>query len=134
MCKLPYQVDEQINGVLDRLPGCNPLTTDFLAGLMNMKQCALKIKIDARIGARGPEGGWPSVGCASNWISEGKLLKDDTFDSPAMTPRRCLEYCQVKGYTFAGLESGREWALLPSGLDEFANTYVLQMLLREYDP
>ncbi|KAF2140807.1 uncharacterized protein K452DRAFT_319126 [Aplosporella prunicola CBS 121167] len=108
MCKIPYQVDEQVTGVLDRLPGCNPLTTDFLAGIMNMKQCALKTKIDISVGARGPVGGWPYIGCASDWVSQGKLLKDDQFDSPAMTPRRCIEYCQVKGYTYAGLEMGRE--------------------------
>ncbi|WPH02358.1 WSC-domain-containing protein [Acrodontium crateriforme] len=105
-CMLPPSIDEQVTGVLEKLPGCNEPSSG--------PELAAKIPCPSTpIGQ--PETyftdvtqslDWMYAGCAHDNVSS-RTLQGDFTSSNDMTVKMCVEYCKGKGYSLAGLE----WAI-----------------------
>jgi glucan endo-1,3-alpha-glucosidase len=50
---------------------------------------------------------WQSLGCTSD-SSTNRVLVGSYMDSGSQTPQLCIASCQSKGYTYAGLQYGRQ--------------------------
>ncbi|KAI9045978.1 DUF1996 and WSC domain-containing protein [Aspergillus affinis] len=105
-CSLPSYVDEQIHGVLDKLPGCNPVT--YGPERAEHVSCA-----KTPIGQAAPyftdliEKNWEYVGCGIDKYDNRTFTAESTRDDK-MTVERCTEFCSSKGYDYAGLEYSSE--------------------------
>lgn len=109
-CHVPSQVDEPVSGTLDRLPGCNPVQS----GPGNAQQqsgCGATTKISAPA--------WPYtdmtgsrrykyLGCAQDANGRSRTLDGASRASDDMTIESCLDFCDDKGFRYAGLEYKRE--------------------------
>ncbi|KZF23573.1 putative WSC domain protein [Xylona heveae TC161] len=103
-CKIPPSVDEQVDGVLEFLPGCNAYNDGKTVG--STQGCVNNAKIGQ------PETfytdlthsmGWEYAGCASdNYFT--RTLNGYSFSDDAMTVEKCVQGCSAKGYTYAGTE------------------------------
>ncbi|KAM0274422.1 hypothetical protein ACHAQH_007860 [Verticillium albo-atrum] len=85
-CKVPVRVEEKVDGTLDKLPGCNLVQ-------------------------RGPERATQQSACgATNTISAPQWPYKDMTQSHRfnMTISHCLEYCDERGFKYAGVEYRRE--------------------------
>lgn len=120
-CKLPTLVDEQIDGTLDQLPGCNPLTygperaqpvpcvaTPIGAGISSFADLT---------GKREP---WEYVGCGADDFSNC-TLEAASINDKDMTVERCVDFCGSHGYRYAGLEYSSEYVDLSFSLSHGAN-------------
>lgn len=110
-CRVPVRVDEKTTGVLKALPGCNPVTFGPEPATPIMGDaCNATKKISP------PK--WPFtdvtdtkkfsyLGCAKDAYGSRSLdMAQKSGDK--MTIESCLDYCEEKGYSLAGLEYGRE--------------------------
>ena len=61
---------------------------------------------DLQISSTLPEK-WSSLGCYSDSTS-ARGLQLDSYASDEMTEGKCIGYCDSKGYSYAGVEYGRE--------------------------
>ncbi|KAI4719470.1 WSC-domain-containing protein [Aureobasidium sp. EXF-10727] len=105
-CIIPPQVDEQVTGMLDALPGCNPVQQG--PGLASVQTCP-NIKV-ATIGAYEQyfkdvtsSLKWQYVGCGTD-NTGSRTLNSASTSSNSMTIESCISFCSGKGYTYAGLE------------------------------
>ncbi|KAH7092289.1 hypothetical protein FB567DRAFT_614146 [Paraphoma chrysanthemicola] len=106
-CQIPTTVKEPTGGSLTQLPGCNPIThgpdpavpgtcndtTGFGAGETNFIDLTHK--------------GWAYAGCGTDNISD-RAFRGSSQGSDNMTVPTCIDFCSDSGYTYAGLEYGRE--------------------------
>lgn len=111
-CRVPVQVDEKTTGVLDALPGCNPITFGpEPAAPVHPGECGAPTEISA------PQ--WPYtdmtstlsfryLGCAKGSVDGSRILRAAQTAGDDMTIDSCLRYCEGQGHSFAGLEYGRE--------------------------
>jgi hypothetical protein len=79
--------------------------------MMLMATLAPPIKamgFDKRDIAASLPGGWSYSGCWTDTVQDRKLNSDTYTDSTGMCEGSCIDYCSAKGYTFAGVEYGRE--------------------------
>jgi hypothetical protein len=114
----PALVDERVQGLLDKLPGCN-LVTGFQAARAPSTNCPARLSSNAvpvDLNNRIPlnptpgltAGNWSYLGCA---IEDGRIraLTGPAYADPVqMTTDSCRQYCANKEYPIAGLEYGRE--------------------------
>lgn len=105
-CIIPPQVDEQVTGMLDALPGCNPVQQG--PGLASVQTCPNN-KV-ATVGAYEQyfkdvtsSLKWQYVGCGTDDLSTRTFSAAST-SSNSMTVESCIAFCSGKGYTYAGLE------------------------------
>jgi len=116
-CKLPKTIDEDIYGPFDALPGCNPVTTDNESALAASKASCPVTPIGAPdllfTDATGL--GWAYQGCLVDDSTERTLYSGASAyqniysgDQGSMTVENCLTTCKSKGYTYAGLEFGKQ--------------------------
>lgn len=52
--------------------------------------------------------GWSSLGCTPDNSGSGRVLTGSYSEANNQTPQSCLASCQSKGFTYAGLEYGRQ--------------------------
>ncbi|ORX99400.1 hypothetical protein BCR34DRAFT_495426 [Clohesyomyces aquaticus] len=107
-CKLPTVVNEQVDGVLDKLPGCNPIasgpgraspasncpTTPLSAPSTNFVDLTSSKK-------------WEYTGCGTDNIG-ARAFTGKSTSSDDMTVEKCVDFCSAAGFSYAGLEYGRE--------------------------
>lgn len=105
-CIVPPQIDEAVTGILDALPGCNPVQSG--PELATPGTCSVNANI--KIGAYQQYYkdvtstlNWQYVGCGSDSTS-GRTLNSASTSSGSMTVESCINFCQGKGYSYAGLE------------------------------
>ncbi|GAB7345585.1 hypothetical protein MBLNU457_3887t1 [Dothideomycetes sp. NU457] len=103
-CILAPQIDEQIYGTMDTLPGCNPVQWANATS----QHCS---KPPATIGAPmkyyNAEDGWTYVGCGSDNGANRTFNAAQWWSNEVDIPG-CLNYCGSKGYKYAGLEYGNQ--------------------------
>lgn len=99
-CKIPVTVDERVDGILDKLPGCND---------PNDKECK-----DSTTWGPGPVNvidrmaqGWSYRGCATD-SPAARAFTNASITSDDLTVESCISFCQAKGLQYAGLEYSKE--------------------------
>lgn len=106
-CRTPPSVDEQVTGVLEALPGCNeptdgpeyaPPQTNCAAGVIGKPKDAFTDVTSE---------GWAYAGCATDDYYDRTLTGAST-SSDSMTVKTCVDFCESKGLSLAGLEYARE--------------------------
>ncbi|KAG9677168.1 WSC-domain-containing protein, partial [Aureobasidium melanogenum] len=107
-CVVPPQVDEQVTGLLEALPGCNPVQQG--PGLATVQTCASTNSKVATIGAYQQyfkdvtsSLKWQYVGCGTDNVGSRTFTSAST-SSNSMTVESCISFCSGKGYSYAGLE------------------------------
>lgn len=111
----PPIVNETVRGIVDKLPGCNPVTKG--PGRAPQQICATqpplnKIIPDTGAAAVEPSvgdkvGTWAYVGCAAE-LSNSRSLSKYSVSSKNMTIDYCASVCKDQGYPLAGLENSNE--------------------------
>jgi WSC domain len=98
-------------GVLDKLPGCNPIQPG--PGMASVQTCSGSSPSSTSTISSSPTGappGWTFLGCYTDNVS-GRTLN---YGIPApggpstMTVEACLSGCQALGYQYAGVEYADE--------------------------
>lgn len=103
-CIVPTSIDEQITGVMDKLPGCNPIT-DGPGEASAVSDCAAP-----EIGSYKQyftdvtsSLGFEYIGCGNDSTSQ-RTLSAASESTASMSVTSCINYCNGKGYTYAGME------------------------------
>ncbi|KAI0474339.1 WSC domain-containing protein [Xylaria cf. heliscus] len=106
-CKVFPRVHEAVSGVLQALPGCNPVQP----GPGPATQQSGCRDDAAQIGDPmlpftdvSHKLGWKYVACAKDPAGQSRTLPDVSLDQPDMTVEKCIAACDAKGYKYAGLE------------------------------
>ena len=104
-CMIGVQVDEQTQGVLSALPGCNPVTTG-----PGQATSGGTCSATTTISAPAPffkdltsSLQWYYVGCGSDGIG-GRTLTGPSQTLDNMTVETCVDFCISNGYSIAGTE------------------------------
>ena len=104
-CTLTSQVvNEDVQGPLSALPGCNPIqvpTGSAPKCAAPAAQPGFKSTVDPLVS------GWTDVGCIAEG-SGGRALTAASTTSDSMSLNMCATFCQSKGFKLAGIEFGRE--------------------------
>ncbi|PNH39545.1 hypothetical protein VD0004_g7339 [Verticillium dahliae] len=109
-CRVPVRVEEQVDGILNRLPGCNPVQRGP-GRATQQSDCGATTTISP------PQ--WPYTdmtishrfryrGCAPDASGKSRTLNGTDVSSDNMTVARCVEYCDERGFKYAGVEYRRE--------------------------
>lgn len=102
-CIIPPSVDEAVTGVLDALPGCNPVT--------NGPEEAVPVANCPVTPIGTPETyytdvtqtlGWEYVGCGTDGTT--RTFTGASQANNNMTVENCVNFCSGKGFTYAGVE------------------------------
>jgi hypothetical protein len=106
-CKIPASIDEQVHGVLDALPGCNPIQNG--PGMAKaVKGCGAPTTIgaaDSNFVDLTTSKGFAYVGCGTDAIpGQARTLPGPNFSADDMTNEKCVDFCVSKGYSVAGTE------------------------------
>lgn len=117
----PALINEPVKGLLQKLPGCNAVTSGPGSASQSQMTCdssvsppsinAFVLSTAADVAAmpslNGTKNGWQYMGTASE--SNGvRGLKKATNTDPAMTIEKCQQFCTSKSLSLAGLEYGSE--------------------------
>lgn len=108
----PPIVNENVRGLLPKLPGCNPVTSGPEKATQQI--CSMQPPVnditpdsprwDPAVGEK--LGTWAYVGCAAEVKS--RTLSKYSIANDNMTIDTCLKTCKAQGFPLAGLENGRE--------------------------
>lgn len=108
-CKIAPSVNEQVDGVMAKLPGCNPVTPGP-ARAAPVTTC----QDSAVIGAAATyftdvtaSKKWEYVGCGTDKYND-RTFRAKSTNQATMTVEKCIDYCSTAGYSYAGLEYGTE--------------------------
>lgn len=108
-CKIPTSVDEQTQGTLAKLPGCNPSTGEG-ANAVKPATC------DATTAISPPSNPFIDltsskkfkyIGCGKDNIG-GRTLTGARFEQNDMTNEKCVDLCSARGFNIAGTEYSTE--------------------------
>lgn len=109
-CKLLSRVPETVSGVLEQLPGCNPVTLEPTEMSSCSRNPVLRNVADAGITDLTMTKGWKYLGCGTDdpiaWGSHA--LTGAQKNAASMTIDKCIDACSSAGFTFAGLEYSSE--------------------------
>ncbi|KZL83024.1 wsc domain-containing protein [Colletotrichum incanum] len=109
-CQVPVKVDEQVQGQLDKLPGCNSIQRGP-GNAQSESGCGATTEISQ------PQWGYKDVtstlnykylGCARDPSGQGRTLPSAKTSGDSMTVDTCIKHCDGKGFAYAGLEYARE--------------------------
>lgn len=107
-CRVPEQVDEVNNGVLAKLPGCNPVT--YGPDRAVPQQCNDGVQLGIRnvnyVDLTASKQ-WSYVGCGRDNIGD-RALTGPSWRRDNTTVESCIDFCSSKGYSYAGLEYKNE--------------------------
>ncbi|KAG8780565.1 hypothetical protein FRC16_003098 [Serendipita sp. 398] len=105
-CAIPNRIDEDLDGWITTLPGCNPVQAGPGRATMS-SGCGAPTTFQASSTVsflRSDIQGWTPVGCASENSGE-TLLNGARTTITSMTVGKCLNYCNQQGFSFAGLKN-----------------------------
>ncbi|KAF7887425.1 hypothetical protein EAF00_009719 [Botryotinia globosa] len=106
-CRVPPSVHEQTSGVLSKLPGCNEVQNGP-ENASPQSGCGATTTIGTPM--------WPYtdvtksksfayMGCGYDTPGQPRTLQGDSLqDITGMTIEKCIDYCNSKGFSIAGLE------------------------------
>lgn len=106
-------VDEEVYGMIDKLPGCITVTPGPEEATLADFVCPASVPQPAILGSdSGPTvgttaNGWTYMGCA-NEPTGVRALSDASYTSNAMTNEVCQSFCAGKGSPLAGTEYGTQ--------------------------
>jgi hypothetical protein len=107
-CRIQPQIEEPVSGVLDALPGCNPVQPGPVA--TPQSGCGAPTTFSpstATFFTDITDQGWSYVGCGTdNYYS--RILTGASQSNDQMTNEACAAFCESKGFAFAGTEYSRE--------------------------
>ncbi|KAF4975873.1 hypothetical protein FZEAL_7396 [Fusarium zealandicum] len=108
-------IDEPIRGLLDALPGCNPVqpgperaspvACDLKPAINDLGDAGLGTIFKPAVGDK--VGAWAYFGCATEGVGF-RALNKYAVSSNAMTIEYCTASCKAQGYLLAGMENTRE--------------------------
>ncbi|KAJ9642948.1 hypothetical protein H2199_004470 [Coniosporium tulheliwenetii] len=119
----PPQIGEQVVGVMDKLPGCNRVTSGperASAADMSCPADAPKPSVTStvdtvpiattypQIGEEAGNPGWEYLGCAQDNATARALYATMGSNLTTMTVESCQNFCAWKGYVLAATQFGRE--------------------------
>jgi hypothetical protein len=108
-CKIPTSMNEQVSGVLEALPGCNPVQ-DGPSNAVVKTGCGAPTTIGT------PENNFVDltvskkfeyVGCGTDSISNRGFTGAST-SAKDMTNEKCVDFCTSEGFSVAGTEYSDE--------------------------
>ena len=106
-CKIAPTVEEQVDGFLAALPGCNPLTygpAEVVPGACSQATPAIgAVESFTDMTSQG----WSYQGCATDSYTT-RTLAGTSENVATLTVEGCMTYCASKGYSYAGAEYGTE--------------------------
>ncbi|KAM0309892.1 hypothetical protein ACHAO8_008647 [Botrytis cinerea] len=106
-CRVPPSVHEKISGVLPKLPGCNEVQNGP-GNASPQSGCGATTTIGTPM--------WPYtdvtksksfayMGCGFDTPGQPRTLQGDSLqDNTGMTVEKCIDFCNSKGFSIAGLE------------------------------
>lgn len=98
-CILAPTIDEQVDGIMDQLPGCNPVQYTYAP----VTNCTSNSTIGEPKAYYTNFTGWTYEGCGLD-NGSNRTFNSDNWWSNSVTIEGCLDYCGSRGYTYAGLE------------------------------
>jgi hypothetical protein len=110
-CKAESMIDETVNGVLDALPGCNPVSYGPAPAPVQQNCNAPKLMTVATPEMAGyvdvTSKGYKYIGCGldnalTRTLNGGLLAGDD------MTVEECVDFCKSKNTQYAGIVYGSQ--------------------------
>ncbi|KAL9074517.1 MAG: hypothetical protein Q9157_004376 [Trypethelium eluteriae] len=119
----PNEIEEPVEGMLAKLPGCINITPGPAAALSSDMNCPASVVQPYIIptadttpvvtaspspGTGFGLSGWDYVGCANDTAGSVRTLNAKRTTDPSMTTEFCQNYCQSAGYKYAGTEFGDE--------------------------
>lgn len=120
----PPLVNEQVYGMLPKLPGCNEVTSGPTPATLAQSLCPATIALpnlnqfvesslsDAPVLPKAGEvsNGWKFLGTANDPGNSGgaRALPASLYRDDAMTAGKCQMTCNSRGFSLAGLENGNE--------------------------
>ncbi|KZV88119.1 WSC-domain-containing protein [Exidia glandulosa HHB12029] len=110
-CMLPQRVPDTIDGYVDRLPGCNDVTSGpDDAQMQPPSSCGATTQILPKnqtwTPTISPVDGWTILGCSGD-DPAARVMTGARYTPGGMTPQLCTQLCSDNGFEYAGLE----WAL-----------------------
>ena len=114
-CSIAPSVAEPIWGVLDHLPGCNPIQNGPEPAIQQTS-CGATTSLSqpttqfTDVTARK---GWKYIGCFTDMVGGQRVLKKASQNAYTakivpVTVESCIDFCSSKGYSVAGLEDGMQ--------------------------
>jgi hypothetical protein len=108
-CRLPTQIDEQVDGWMEQLPGCNPITSGpgyaskpATCDAANTIGQASTNFVDLTVSKK-----WEYVGCGTDDYYD-RAMGGSKAATDTMTVETCVDLCKSSGFSYAGLEYSRE--------------------------
>ncbi|KAF2495129.1 WSC domain-containing protein [Lophium mytilinum] len=110
-CKLPNMIAEPVSGILEKLPGCNPLTAGpaYATKVENCPAAKIAGVTTASLGVPDltKSKGWKYIGCGTD-DAGSRTLNGPQTSGPKMTVETCVDFCKGKGSKYAGVEYSGE--------------------------
>ncbi|KAF7592269.1 hypothetical protein BBP40_000471 [Aspergillus hancockii] len=106
-CKLPSFIDEQVDGVLEMLPGSNQLTFGPEPGRPVPCEITPIREAAPYFTDLSEKRKWEYVGCGADSLSS-RTLKAKSTNDENMTVEHCVDFCDKNGYSYAGLKYSSE--------------------------
>jgi len=105
-CIVAPSIAEQTSGWLKKLPGCNPIQSGPNKAVSQPNCAPVTIGPKQKFSTDVTSKGWAYIGCAYDALNDRTLPY--RYATPSMTVPKCIDHCNGKGYTFAGLQYGEE--------------------------
>jgi hypothetical protein len=108
-CILPDFVDEPVNGVLDQLPGCNPVTYGPEEAQIvsctpaNITDSSSRYYTDLTGSMK-----WAYEGCGLDDLTV-RTFQGASESNSNMTVENCVNFCSSRGFSYAGLEYSSQY-------------------------
>ncbi|GLI75920.1 hypothetical protein PoHVEF18_004186 [Penicillium ochrochloron] len=108
-CIVERSIDEQVDGWLDALPGCNliqdgPSDAHVVTGCNAPTQIGQPLHYYTDLTGKG----WQWMGCTQDNVGGVRALTGSMTGISDMTPEKCVDVCNAAGYSIAGVENQHE--------------------------
>lgn len=105
-CKIPQTIDEVVDGSMEKLPGCNPLSSgpDPAKSVANCPAAKLGNPSTNFVDLTSSKK-WEYAGCGSDNIG-ARAFTGKSTSGDDMTVEKCVDFCSGAGFSYAGLEFG----------------------------
>jgi WSC domain-containing protein len=108
-CRLPSFVNEQVYGVLPKLPGCNPLTSGPEMAVPASCPATPMGSASAYFTDLTTTKHWQYLGCGTDMINN-RTFQGQSTTNDQMTVEKCVDFCSSNGYKYAGMEYSTQYA------------------------
>ncbi|KAN0087269.1 protein of unknown function (DUF1996) domain containing protein [Elaphomyces granulatus] len=102
-CRLPSPVNEQVYGVLPKLPGCNPLTSGPERAVPASCPVTPIGSASGYFADLTTTKHWQYLGCGTDMVNN-RTFQGQSTANDQMTVEKCVDFCSSNGYKYAGTE------------------------------